>query len=201
MMSVKTLALLALAALLAGCAATQLDASVHTAGAWPQGRDPGSFAFERLPSQQARPEQQAQLEAAALPALERAGFKPAGTAPADVLVQLADRSLQGWVPDPFFQPGWSLYAGRWRGPAWGPGWGPGWGWGWGAGMGGIPISLTEVSVLILDARSQKPLYESRAATDGPRPDETTHTALFAAALKDFPFNAVSPRRVTVELPK
>lgn len=160
--ALPTLALAALlAALFAGCAATQLDANVHTVGTWPQGRAPGTFAFERLPSQQARADEQARLEAAAQPALAQAGFKPAAGAPPDVLVQVADRSMQGWVagPDPFFGPGWggmSVYGGRWRpGP-----WGPGWGWGGGYGLGGsVPFSLTEVSVLILDAQSQKPLYE------------------------------------------
>ena len=55
-MRIKTPCLFALAALLSGCAATQLDANVHTVGTWPQGRAPGTFAFERLPSQQARAE-------------------------------------------------------------------------------------------------------------------------------------------------
>ena len=203
MFMTKTLPSLALAALLAGCAATQLDANVHTVGAWPQGRTPGTFAFERLPSQQARADEQARLEAAAQPALAQAGFKPAAGAPPDVLVQVADRSMQGWAagPDPFFGPGWggaAVYGGRWRSGPWGPGWGGGaWGWGYG---GSVPFSLTEVSVLILDAQTQKPLYESRALNDGAQPDQITREALFAAALKDFPFNAVSPRRVTVGLP-
>lgn len=200
-MSLKTFVALALAALLAGCAATQLDANVHTVGAWPQGRVPGTFAFERLPSQQARADEQGRLEAAAQPALERAGFKPAAGAQPDVLVQVADRSMQGWMagPDPFFGPPWGgppVYGGRWRSGPWGPGWGGGYGFG-----GNVPFSLTEVSVLILDARSQTPLYESRALNDGAQPDQITREALFAAALKDFPFNAVSPRRVTVGLPK
>lgn len=202
-MNLKCLAVVAVATMLAGCAATHLDANVHTLGAWPQGRVPGTFAFERLPSQQARAEEQARLEAAAQLALVSAGFKPAEGAPPDVLVQVADRSMQGWAPgpDPFFSPAWAgmpLYAGRWRA---GP-WGPGWGWGGGYGFGGsVPFSLTEVSVLILDAQSQKPLYESRALNDGARPDQITREALFSAALKDFPFNAVSPRRVTVGLPQ
>lgn len=205
-MPVKTLVPLA-AVMLAGCAVTQIDANVHTMGTWPPGRAPGSFAFERLPSQQARPQEQARLEAAAAPALLEAGFRPAGSEPADVMVQLAERSVQGWMPDPFFSPWGGMppwYGPRWRGGWWGAGgwgpWGPGWGWGYGIG-GAVPVSWTEVSVLMLDARSQMPLYESRAQSEGPPPDEVTRAALFAAALKDFPFNAVSPRRVTVELPK
>ncbi len=203
-MCFRIFALLALAALLSGCASTRLDANVHTLGTWPQGRAPGTFAFERLPSQQARADEQARLEAAAQPALERAGFKPAGSEPADVLVQLADRSIQGWMADPFLNPwmGMPWYGARWRGAAWGGGWGPwGPGWGWGYGMGAVPVNWTEVSVLILDARSKQALYESRAQSDGSWPDERTRAALFAAALNDFPYTAVSPRRVTVELPQ
>ena len=200
-MFIKTLSLAALAALLAGCAATRLDATVHTVGVWPDGRAPGSFAFERLPSQEAHADEQGKLELAATPAIERAGFKPAGGEPADVLVQVADRTLQaqGIYPDPFLSPYYWMgnpYAGRWRGA----GWGAGWGWGYGAGYV-MPYYLIEVSVLVLDARSKKALYESRAQSDGSWPDENTRAALFAAALKDFPYTAVSPRRVTVELPK
>lgn len=191
-------ALLAAAALLSGCAATRLDANVNTVGIWPDGRPPGRFAFERLPSQQAQPDEQGRLESAALPALMQAGFAPAADAPPDVLVQVAERILQGQgiYPDPFFNPYWmggAAYAGRWRGPVWGPGWG----WGWGAGVA-VPFYLAEVSVLILDARSKLPLYESRAQSDG-WPDERIRAALFAAALKDFPYTAVSPRRVSVDL--
>ena len=204
-MLIKTLALLALAALLSGCASTRLDASVHTVGAWPEGRAPGRFAFERLPSQEAHANEQDRLEAAVLPAIELAGFRPAGSEPADVLVQVAERTLQaqGGYPDPLFGPygmGNAFYPGRWRGAGWGAGWGPGWGWGYGAGYA-VPYYLVEVSVLILDARSKKPLYESRALSDGAGSDERTRAALFAAALKDFPYTAVSPRRVTVELPE
>jgi len=71
----RRLALAGSALFLAGCAATQLDATVHTTGNWPVGRAPGSFAYERLPSQMAQPEEQDRLEAEALPALAKAGFK------------------------------------------------------------------------------------------------------------------------------
>jgi len=199
-MFVKTLALALLVTLLGGCAATQLDASVHTFGVWPDGRAPGRFAFERLPSQAAQPREQDRLEAAVLPAIEQAGFKPAQAEPPDVLVQVAERTLQwqGAYPDPFFGPYWmgnAMAAGRWRGG----GWGSGFGWGYGAGYT-VPYYLLEVAVLILDARTKQALYESRAQSDGSWPDEGMRVALFAAALKDFPYTAVSPRRVTVELP-
>ena len=51
----KVLALTLLLALLAGCAAMRsLSTEVSSYGEWPAGRQPGSYAFERLPSQQAR---------------------------------------------------------------------------------------------------------------------------------------------------
>ena len=198
-MFIRSLALLVMSAVLAGCAAARLDATVHTIGAWPEGRAPGSFSFERLPSQQAQAHEQDRLEAAALPALERAGFKPASGERGEVLVQVAERMLQGQTayPDPFFVPypmGGGLYGGRWAGA--------GWGWGWGMGAGyTVPYYVIEVSVLILDARGKRALYESRARSDGAWPDDSTRAALFAAALKDFPYAALSPRRVTVDLPQ
>ena len=205
-----TLSTLALAGLLAGCASTRLvDSDVNSFGAWPPGRAPATFAFERLPSQQAQPEQQAQLEAAALPALEQAGFRPAaarapsaGTAPAlvppDVLVQVAARTLRydgAWNGDPFW-PGGAFYrggVGRWRG-------------GGSVGLYGVrgwapTYYLNEVSMLIRDARTQQVLYETRAQNDGVWFDAAVRAALFDAALKDFPRPALSPRRVTVEIPR
>ncbi|MDH3460720.1 MAG: hypothetical protein OEM00_07020, partial [Burkholderiaceae bacterium] len=72
----EALVVLALGVALLGCGTTRLiDADVSTFGSWPAGRVPGSFTFERLPSQQAQAQQQQELEAAALPALEQAGFK------------------------------------------------------------------------------------------------------------------------------
>ena len=79
---------LAAALLLAGCAAlNQLTSEVATYGEWPAGRKAGSYAFERLPSQQAKAQQQADLEAAAAKAMEQAGFTVAkDPATADVIV-------------------------------------------------------------------------------------------------------------------
>lgn len=197
----------AMLALLAGCAATHLEANVHTQGNWPPGRAPGTFAFERLPSQLAQPEQQERLERETLPALVAAGFRPvAGGETPDVRVQVAARTVQGQIV--YTGPG---FGGPWGGP-WGRPWGYGWGgarwggpaWGWGGGWGwGSPAYayyMYEVAVLILDARTQQSLYESRAHSDGASFDDGTWAALAVAALKDFPLPAVSPRRVTVPLP-
>ena len=200
----RRLALAGSALFLAGCAATQLDATVHTTGNWPVGRAPGSFAYERLPSQMAQPEEQDRLEAEALPALAKAGFTPvaSGETP-DVRVQVAARTIQGQVvyAGPYYGGPWGPWGG-WGSARWGPGWGWGAGWGWGGGWGSPAYAyyLFEVVVLILDARTQQSLYETRAQSEGSAPDEGTWAALCAAALRDFPLPAVSPRRVTVPLP-
>ena len=47
---------------------------VSSYGGWPEGRKPGRYVFERLPSQQTRAEQQDRLEASAEP-LATAGFE------------------------------------------------------------------------------------------------------------------------------
>ena len=55
-------AALAGAALLSGCATLRsIDTSVATFGAWPAGTPPGTYAFDRLPSQQANPALQQEL--------------------------------------------------------------------------------------------------------------------------------------------
>ncbi|WP_395698813.1 DUF4136 domain-containing protein [Aquabacterium sp.] len=195
--------LLALAGLgtlagLAGCAAmNQLTADVSTYGDWPAGRKPASYAFERLPSQQARAEDQQKLEDAARPALQKAGFTPAATgAEPDVLVQVgarvsrADRSP--W-DDPLWWSGGFGYwhRGPWRGPYWGAS----------ARFDYSPRYDREVALLVRDRASGKPLYEARASSEGLQSSaEPFLRPLFDAAMVDFPATGVNPRRVTVPLP-
>lgn len=190
-------ALLAVAAL-GGCATARLvESDVTSFGSWPETRAPGTFAFERLPSQQTQPERQAELEGAALPALEGAGFRPAAAgAAADALVQVAARTLRydrGAWGDPFLRGGafYGGYGGRWRGGGLGLGY-----YGWGAS----PYYVTEVSLLVRDGRTKQVLYETSARNDGLWGDVAVRAALFEAAMKDFPRQAVNPRRVRVEIP-
>jgi hypothetical protein len=62
----------------AGCAGMHtLTSEVSSFGEWPADRAAGSYAFERLPSQQARADETTRLEEAARTALAKAGFKPA----------------------------------------------------------------------------------------------------------------------------
>lgn len=187
---------LAAAAGLGGCAAlNSVSADVSSFGDWPTGRQPGRFAFERLPSQAANATEADALEAAARPALLKAGFvaAEAGQDP-DVLVQLGGRftrtTRSPWDDPLWWRGGFGRYRhGPWVGPSW-----------------SLHMQLeasrydSEVALLLRDRASGKPLYETRASHDGSsRADAQLVAALYQAALVDFPRPALSPRRVTVML--
>ena len=190
----KILATLAATALLAGCASLgSVTSDVSTFGDWPAGRAPGTYAFERLPSQQAQPKVADIIEGAARPALERAGFRPVaeGQAP-DVLVQVAARmtrhDVAPWA-DPLW---WRGGLGAWRRYPWG---GPAWSLSMRADT---TVYEREVAVLVRDRDTGRPLYEARASReDTMRGDAETMAAMFDAALMDFPATGLNPRRVTV----
>ena len=189
-------ALLAVALLaLGGCAGLRtVESDVSSYSHWPAGRQASSYAFERLPSQQANPQQQDALEAAARDALAQAGFSEAAdAASAEVSVQVSARvTRQDYTiyDDPF----------AWRGSLW---YGHGFGHWWGPGLSmsyQSPRYEREVALLIRDRRSGEVLYETRASNNGPSwGDGETLAAMFAAALKDFPQTAVNPRRVSIPL--
>ena len=190
-------ALTAAGALLAGCASvSSVTSDVASFGDWPAGRPSGSYAFERLPSQQGQADEAAALEKAAAGALAKAGFTPAaaGQEP-EVLVQLGARftqTLRAPWDDPLW---WGGGFGRFRhGPWAGPSWSLSWRY-------QPPVYQHEVAVLLRDRASGKPLFEARASNDGTsRADAATVAAMFEAALMDFPKLGLNPRRVTVALP-
>lgn len=195
----SALAATALAVALSGCAALNtVTSEVATYGDWPAGRAPGRYAFERLPSQQARPAQQANLEAAAARALEGAGFTAAAdAAQVDVIVQIGARisrtDIYPW-DDPLW---WRWGGGYWHSPAWRPhsravfyanlnaGW--------------YTRYERSVALLLRDRASAVPLFEAHAQTDGTTSgDNALITAMFEAAMKDFPATgATNPRQVSV----
>lgn len=185
-------ALLCVATLgLSGCAGLRtINTDVSNFGTWPAGRAPGTYAFERLPSQQSNPAEQAQIEAAAAPALAKAGFKPAPAHAADVLVQVGAAVRTRASP-------YADYGPRF-------GWGVGsWGWrsGWGFGMSyEPPWTELQTSVLIRDRRTHAVLYETHARYETAGGVGGLSPLLFEAALKDFPTPAASPRVVPVTLP-
>ena len=191
----------ALAALLTlgGCAGmNQLSADVSSFGDWPAERKPASYAFDRMPSQQAHADEQALLEQAALAALERAGFQPvaAGAEP-DVLVQIGARTSRTdrspWVDPLWWLGGFGFYGryGMWRGPYWGLG------TRWDSGG---PRYEREVALLLRERSSGKPLYEAHASHEGfGSSTQPLLAPLFAAALAGFPAVQPEAHRVTVPL--
>jgi hypothetical protein len=202
-------AALAGAALLAGCASMNaVDTSVATFGAWPADITPGTYAFDRLPSQQANMPRQQSLENAAAQALALAGFRPAadGTKPA-VMVQIGartERFEQAPWDDPFWWGGPRRFGyGGWAGSGpYGP-WGP---YGrhrglWAPFPPALDVYLHEVALLIRDANTGKALYETRATSDGySSGGDRLLAAMFDASMKDFPRTNDQAHNVRVELP-
>lgn len=190
-------------AALAGCATlNSVDSDVSTYSRWPAGRQPASYVFERLPSQQAYPQQAQALEDSARRAVESAGFVAAteGATP-DVSIQLGARITET-DRSPFDDPFWYGAVGAFHRPfGYGrfgrPFWGPRYGY-WGPGYD-LPYYEREVAVLIRDKRSGEPLYEARANSDGTSASVSSLLpAMFSAALKDFPSGgATNPHRVRV----
>lgn len=189
--------LAAAAAVLAGCASmNNVTSDVSSFGDWPADRKPGTYAFDRLPSQQQQAAETEKVEAAARPALEKAGFTPApeGQMP-DVLVQVGVRTTTTeryvWADPIWYRGGF----GYWRYSPWA---GPGWGWSMSARMEPARYDR-EVAVLLRDRASGKPLFETHASNEGTGGmSPTTMTAMFEAALMDFPRLGVNPRRVVVD---
>ena len=199
---------LAGAALLASCATfNSVDASVATFGEWPAGVAPGTYAFDRLPSQEKNPLRQQSLENAAAMALANAGFHPVanGAKPA-VMIQIGartERFEQAPWDDPFWWGGPRRFGyGGWVGPGpWGP-WGP---YGYHRGLWApFPpepdVYLHEVALLIRDTATGKALYETRASTDGySSGGDRLLAAMFDASMKEFPRTSDKPHNVRVEL--
>lgn len=180
---------------LAGCAALNtVHADLSTWGDWPAGRAPGSYAFDRLPSQQSDAEAADRIEAAARGALEKAGFRAAapGQAP-EVLVQVAARTTRTavapWDDPLWWRGGFGITRRGWVGPVWVADW-----------RFDNTRYERQVAVLLRDAATGKPLYEARAANEGATAGgETLMAALFQAALIDFPRHGPNPRPVKVVL--
>lgn len=189
------LATLLLAAL-GGCAVLNtVYADLSTWGDWPAGRSGGSYAFDRLPSQQSDPQAADRLEAAARPALEKAGLRPvaAGEKP-DLLVQLALRTTRSafdpWDDPLWWRGGFGHYRLGWGGPMWALG-----------ARWDSPRYERQVALLLRDAASGKPLFEARAANEGSTgASDAVLQALFQATLIDFPRHGSNPRTVRIALP-
>jgi len=203
----RTLTGLVLVGLLSACASLNtLHAQVASYGNWPVQRKPGTYAFERLPSQEARADMQQRLEDAARPAIEAAGFSAAaaGEKP-DVLVQVGAR-ITRYERSPWDDPlWWHGGYGYWRGRPW-----PGfyrpypyypyypyysyWHY-------SEPARYDrEVGLLLRDNSNGAPLYEARASSDGySSGGDELLSAMFRASLADFPKSGSVPHSVTLQL--
>ncbi len=182
---------------LPGCAALgTVNVTVRTFGAWPEGRKPGRYAFDRLPSQEANAEARAALEAAASAALDRVGFSAApDAASADVLVQFGARQAQLLEPPPrlSFGIGIGTPIGRHGG--------------FGFGANSYPWytdrirELREMGLLLIDRETRKVLVEvqTRHESRYGMGDDVLQV-LFDAALDGFPDLPAGERTVTVALP-
>ena len=182
---------------LSACAAMRsISTEVSSYGEWPAGRKPASYAFERLPSQQARPAESAALEAAARSALAAAGFKlvEPGKEP-EVLVQIGARDTRSdqtpWDDALWWRGGFGHWRhGPWLSPRWGL-----------SLHHELPRYERHVALLMRDRASGKPLFETHASSEGNlRLDEGLLGAMFTAAMTDFPRLGPNPRRVVVTLP-
>jgi Domain of unknown function (DUF4136) len=185
---------------LGGCASlnTTMSVDLSTFGEWPQGRSAGSYAFERLPSQQSPAEAAARqqvLEGAAAAALAKAGFTPAQPGQTPVyLVQVAgqlNRTVGALWEDPLWWNGsFGWRSGRpWVGPY------------WGVHMRLPPSSYERrAALLIRDRETGKPLFEAKVVDVNAAPSDAREIqGLFMAAMMDFPRTGINPRRVTVPL--
>ncbi|MBV8037280.1 DUF4136 domain-containing protein [Roseateles sp.] len=189
-------------AVLAGCAGPYtISADVSTYGNWPADRKAGSYAFDRLPSQQQSEEaakRQAALEEAARGALERAGFRPATDAKsADVLVTLGAR-VTAYDPVPWDDPLWWRWRGRMFAPRYGyAGWG---GWGWRQDPFFDRRYDRAVAVLMRDRASGDALFETHASNEGmTMGGDAVISGLFDAALAEFPKVEPKSHRVSVQV--
>lgn len=197
----RFLAVLIAAAALAGCASmNELASDVSSYSTWPADRKPTTYTFERLPSQQANPQQQQVLEEAAHRALEQAGFTLATEpAQADVTVTLGAR-VSAQQPSPFDDPFW-WHGGLWGYRHWGyPYYRYGPRWGWGPPFYDSPVYEREVAMLIRDRKTGQPLYEVRVTNDSYSAGiASVLGAMFEAGMKDFPRAMAAPHRVVTQI--
>jgi hypothetical protein len=189
---------------LGGCASVNtVRSEVSTYSQWPSGRAPGSYRFERLPSQQAQAGEQDHIEALARQGIEAAGFRPEpNAAQADVGIEVVVRSARADAY-PYPHGGPYGYYGR-LGAGYGPRpWGPRYGrYPYSHVGSGVyfdaPRFVRETIVVVRDRATQQVLYEAHASSEGNSPgSDVIVGAMFKAAMGDFPRQGTNPRPVVV----
>jgi hypothetical protein len=214
--------LLSMAALgqLTGCASVRLiDSEVNAFSTLQSVPAGSSYRFERLPSQQADPQRQDQLEAIAQASLAKVGMQRVGDAPGSpaarysvqmgINVQRADAAAwDGWGPQVGGFGGFGTFVGVASGPyLLGRSRGHGSVVGQiGIGYHGFPYPylpphyVREVSLVMRDTTSNLVVYETRAKHDSIWADSLNILpAMFDAALQGFPTPPAGPRQVGIEL--
>lgn len=191
-------------ALLGACATgpRTVGADVQTTAALPPGSAVLNGARYRFESTPPVPGQlvAAKLQALAQPALARVGVTRDDARPTVSIEVKGSMST-------FWRDAWGDPYGGLSNPriALGLGFGGrggGFGFGFGAPMydADVPVTVTEVSLLMRDIQTGQIVYDTRARHDGSRGDtDTILSALFVAALEGYPQPAQSVRRVGVPL--
>lgn len=192
---------LALATALSGCASLNtLNVEVTSYSRWPVDRAAdaggGTYAFERLPSQQGDAGQD-EVEAAARTALAAVGLRAApDPAQAGLRVEAAySTAISAVVRDR--RDGALWWGGAYPGP-WGRGfWGPGLSIGFGFDT---PVFEHRVDLVLRDGRSREVLYETHARHERVgNMRAALLRPLMQAALTGFPNPPAGPRPVSVLL--
>lgn len=193
---------LAAAALLAGCSSVRVvDSEVRSFAAWPPGQPhAGSvYTFERLPSQQAQPERQARMEAAARAQFDRIGWVPASASAlprysVQISTGLAREAHSPWDPP---LPGWGMpgrdYVVTGNGQiVWLPM----------PPRSDFPWFRRQVLVVVRDLVAPQVVFETRAQHEGRwADDEAVIAPMIEAALRDFPAPPPGPRTIELVLPR
>lgn len=188
-------AILALSALLTGCASVStLESDVLSFASAPVSTQAGPFTFERLPSQYQDLNQTLAFEQMAQAALEKRGFTRNDASPQfSVQVSAATSDAVLVYPDPFFGRFSAAPFGRsrrWHGRVF---YGPLW--------PDSTVHVSRVRLEIRDLRAGTVVYESTATNERSWFDgEKMFPAMFEAALADFPAPPNGVRKVIVKLP-
>lgn len=186
----------AAAVLLSGCSTYLLENNVQSFSGLPALPANPTYSFERLPSQANQPGQNT-LEALADPALFKAGLRRDDAAPRYTVQVSArvQRVLSPWA-DPWDSWGWGGWGGFGPHHAFHH---PGF---WGGPFPRMeqPWFQREVGVVVREKASNRVVYETRAASDGPWLDQAVVLpAMFDAALQGFPNPPQGVRRVNIQL--
>lgn len=203
-MRMTTTLALAATVVLSGCATSYVvDNQVQTFSELRTVPQPATYRFERLPSQQSAAGAQAQLEAAAAPALAKAGWVHNEAAARYSVLIGTSVTTSTQVVDPWlysrFGPWGPYYGRRWAGGAGFYGWGPYWNYRYDSFD--RSYAQREVSVVIRDLSNQQVVYETRAVHEARWPDDPALlTPMFDAALSSFPQPPAGVRRVNIEIP-